>query len=122
MVLTMTYPTTWKRFLAAGCLAVAMIVGAATGAWSASLDNAKAIGLIGERPDGYVAAVQPNPPPDIAALVQQVNSKRRAAYADIAAKEGVPIEQVGALTAEKLRAQAPSGDYFLNADGTWTQK
>jgi hypothetical protein len=113
---------TWKQLLAAVCLALAMIVGAATGAWSASLDNAKAIGLIGERPDGYVAAVQPNPPPDIAALVQQVNSKRRAAYADIAAKEGVPIEQVGALTAEKIRAQAPSGDYFLNSNGTWTQK
>jgi uncharacterized protein YdbL (DUF1318 family) len=113
---------TWKRLLATVCLALAMVVGMATGAWSASLDNAKAIGLVGERPDGYVAAVQPNPPPDIAALVQQVNNKRRAAYGDIAAKEGVPIEQVGALTAEKIRAQAPTGDYFLNADGSWTQK
>ena len=121
MVLMMMRSTTWKRLLAAGWLALAMVVGVAT-ASAASLDNAKAIGLVGERPDGYVAAVQPNPPPDIAALVQQVNNKRRAAYADIAAKEGVPIEQVGALTAEKIRTQAPSGHYFLNSDGTWTQK
>jgi uncharacterized protein len=122
MVLTMTHSMTWKRLLATGCLALAMIVAVATGAWAVSLDNAKAIGLIGERPDGYVAAVQPKPPADIAALVQQVNSKRRAAYADIAAKEGVPIEQVGALTAEKIRAQARSGDYFLGPNGSWVQK
>jgi uncharacterized protein YdbL (DUF1318 family) len=122
MVLTMTHSMTWKRLFATGWLALALIVGGAAGAWSASLDNAKAIGLIGERPDGYVAAVQPNPPPDIAALVQQVNNKRRAAYADIAAKEGVPVEQVGALTAEKIRAQAPTGDYFLTPNGTWAQK
>lgn len=99
-----------------------MLVGLIGVAAAAPLEDAKAAGLIGERPDGYVAAVQPSPPPDIAALVQQVNSKRRAAYADIAAKEGVPLEQVGALTAEKIRAQAPPGAYFMTHGGGWAQK
>ena len=121
MVSAMMRCMMWKRLLATGWLALAMIVGLAASAWSASLDDAKAIGLIGERPDGYVAPVQPNPPPDIAALVQQVNNKRRAAYADIAAREGVPVEQVGALTAEKIRAQARHGDYFLTPNG-WAQQ
>jgi uncharacterized protein YdbL (DUF1318 family) len=122
MVLTMKQSMTWKRLLATACLALTMIVGVAGDIWAASLDNAKAIGLIGERPDGYVGAVQPNPPPDIAALVEQVNNKRRSAYEDIAAKEGVPIDQVGALAAEKIRAQAPTGNYFLTQGGTWAQK
>ena len=112
----------WKRFLAAGALAVAILVSVTTGAWAGPLDDAKAAGLIGERPDGYVAAVQPNPPPDIAALVSEINAKRRAAYEDIAAKENVPIDQVGAVTAEKIKTQAPAGQYFLAPDGSWVQK
>jgi uncharacterized protein YdbL (DUF1318 family) len=53
---------------------------------------------------------------------RDVNNKRRAAYTDIAAKEGVPVEQVGALTAEKIRAQAPRGTYFMTSGGSWAQK
>jgi hypothetical protein len=112
----------WKQFFAAGVLAVAILMGVAVGAWAGPLDDAKAAGLIGERPDGYVAAVQPNPPPEIAALVKEINAKRRAAYEDIAAKENVPIDQVGAVTAEKIKRQAPAGEYFLNAAGSWAQK
>jgi uncharacterized protein len=112
----------WKRFLAAVALGVAILVGVTTGAWAGPLDDAKAAGLIGERPDGYVAAVQPNPSPDIAALVSEINAKRRTAYEDIAAKENVPIDQVGAVTAEKIKTQAPAGQYFLATDGSWVQK
>ena len=112
----------WKQFLVAGGLAVAILMGATTGAWAGPLDDAKAAGLIGERPDGYVAAVQPSPPPDIAALVKEINVKRRAAYEGIAAKQNVPVDQVGAVTAEKIKQQAPAGEYFLNPDGSWTQK
>ena len=61
------------------------------------------------------------PPPDIAALVREINAKRRAAYEDIA-KQNVPIDQVGAVTAEKIKAQAPPGQYFLAPDGSWVQK
>jgi uncharacterized protein YdbL (DUF1318 family) len=115
-------PSLWKRFLAAHLLAFAVLMSAATGAWAAPLDDAKAAGLVGERPDGYVAAVSPSPTPDIAALVDQINRKRRAAYQDIAAKTGTPIEQVGALTAEKIAAQAAPGEYFMDASGQWVRK
>jgi len=114
--------TPWKRLFAGGGLALAILMGMTAGVWAAPLDDAKAAGLVGERPDGYLAAVQPNPPPDIAALVKEVNAKRRAAYEDIAAKENVPVDQVGAVTAEKLKQQAPAGEYFLNPDGNWAQK
>ena len=113
--------TPWKQILAAG-VAFAILMGMTAPVWAAPLDDAKAAGLVGERPDGYLAAVQPNPPPDIAALVKEVNAKRRAAYEDIAAKENVPVDQVGAVTAEKIMQQAPAGEYFLNPDGSWTKK
>jgi uncharacterized protein YdbL (DUF1318 family) len=112
----------WKQLLAACGLAFAILVGVTADVWAGPLDDAKAAGLIGERPDGYVAAVQPGPPPEIAALVKEINAKRRAAYEDIAAKQNVPIDQVGAVTAEKIKRQAPAGQYFLNPDGSWTQK
>jgi uncharacterized protein YdbL (DUF1318 family) len=102
----------WKRLFAASGLAIAILVGFTTGAWAGPLDDA----------NGYVAAVQPNPPPDIAALVREINAKRRAAYEDIAAKQNVPIDQVGAVTAEKIKSQAPAGQYFLAPDGSWVQK
>jgi uncharacterized protein len=111
----------WKTLMAAG-LAAAMLWSAAIDSWAAPLDDAKAAGLIGERPDGFVAAVQPSPPPDIAAIVQQINAKRRAAYEKIAAEENVSAEQVGALAAEKIKRQAPAGQYFMSSDGTWAPK
>jgi len=120
--MTRRMPSSWKQLLAAVGLALALLVGMTGGVWASPLDDAKAAGLIGERPDGYVAAVQPNPLPNIAALVTDINTKRRAAYQDIAAKQNVPVDQVGALTAEKIKRQAPAGEYFLNPDGSWSQK
>jgi uncharacterized protein YdbL (DUF1318 family) len=111
----------WKTLMAAG-LAAAMLWSAAADSWAAPLDDAKAAGLIGERPDGFVAPVQPNPSPDIAAIVRQINAKRLAAYEKIAAEENVSIDQVGALAAEKIKRQAPSGEYFMSSDGTWAPK
>lgn len=107
---------------AALLLALAAIVGRARDAHAGQLDDAKDAGQIGERPDGYLAAVEPNPPADIETLVATVNNKRRLAYAKIAASENVPVEQVGALAAEKIKAQAPAGHYFMTADGLWMRK
>jgi len=112
----------WKQTLVVAGLALALLLAIGARVFAAPLDDARAAGLVGERPDGYLAAVQPNPPPDIAALVKEINAKRRAAYEDIAKKQNVPVDEVGALTAEKIKAKARAGEYFLNADGTWTKK
>jgi uncharacterized protein len=113
--------TSWKTLMAAG-LAAAMLWCAAIDSWAAPIDDAKAAGQIGERPDGFVAALQPNPAPNIAALVRQINAKRLAAYEKIAAEENVSVEQVGALAAEKIKRQAADGEYFMSSDGTWAPK
>jgi hypothetical protein len=88
-----------------------------------SLDDARAAGLIGERPDGYVDAVQPNPPGDIQALITQINAERRKVYQQLAGQKGVPVEEVGALAAEKTIAQKlKPGMFYMNSSGQWVQK
>jgi uncharacterized protein YdbL (DUF1318 family) len=109
------------RLAGAWTVAIVLLAGTITSAWADALDDAKAAGLIGERPDGYVAAVEPNPSPDIVALIKKINAKRRSAYETIAQQENVAVEQVGALTAEKIKRQAPPGHYFMAADGRWEQ-
>jgi len=112
----------WKTLIAAGGLAAAILWGTAVDGLAAPLDDAKAAGLIGELPNGYVAAVPANPSPEVEAIVRQINGKRRAAYEEIAAEENVSVEQVGALAAEKIKSQAADGEYFMSADGYWTVK
>ncbi len=83
------------------------------------LDDAKAAGLVGEQPDGYVGAVAPSP--DVLALVDSINAKRRGAYEQIAGSEGVSVDDVARLAAEKLYRDAAPGEYLL-MDGQWVQK
>jgi hypothetical protein len=100
------------------CLVLPMSV-----AHADALDDARAAGLIGERPDGYVDAVQPNPPADIQQLISQINAQRRKVYQQLAGEKGVPVEEVAALAAEKTIAQRlKPGMYYLNSSGQWVQK
>jgi uncharacterized protein YdbL (DUF1318 family) len=94
---------------------------AAVPAMAGPLENAKSAGLVGERPDGYIAAVPGNPPAEIVALVNDINAKRLAAYTDIATKNGTSVAAVGAVTAEKLYREAPPGTYLM-VDGRWVRK
>jgi uncharacterized protein YdbL (DUF1318 family) len=109
------------KSLLASLVAVLVLVFALP-AMADALDDARAAGQIGERPDGYVSAVSGNAPANIQALVQSTNAKRLKAYQDIATKQGVPVEQVGALTAEKIIAKLPGGSYYMNSSGSWVQK
>jgi uncharacterized protein YdbL (DUF1318 family) len=87
-----------------------------------SLDQAKADGLVGEKVDGYIAAVVPNPTPDLQALITSTNDGRRQVYADLAKRNNITVEEVGILSAEKLHAGAKSGEYIQSASGQWQRK
>src|SRR4051812_12975144 len=102
-------------------LAVALMLPIA--AHADSLDSARAAGLVGERPDGYVDFVKPNPPPDVQALVTDINAQRRKVYEQLAGQKGVPVEEVGALAAEKTISQKlQPGWFYMNSAGQWVQK
>jgi len=109
-----------KSLLGGLLMALAMVFAAP--AMADGLDDARAAGLVGERPDGYVAPVSAGAPADILSLVQSVNSQRMQKYQQISAEKGVPVEQIGAITAEKIIGRLKPGWYYMDASGNWVQK
>lgn len=91
-------------------------------AFAASLDDAKAQGLVGERIDGYVGAVASNPSGEISSLVSSINAARKAEYAKIAAKNGQPVSVVEKLAAAKLIERLGAGQYYTDKGGNWIRK
>ena len=87
-----------------------------------TLDEAKSQGLVGEKVDGYVAAVIANPNAEIQALITSTNDGRRKVYADLAERNGITIEAVGIVSAEKLREKAARGEYVQSTSGQWERK
>jgi hypothetical protein len=89
-------------------------------AWALTLDQARKQGLVGERRDGYLGQVSGGG--DVAAFVNEINAKRRAAYEAVASQNGIPLNQVERLAAEKLIAEAPAGTHVMDASGRWFKK
>lgn len=83
------------------------------------LDQARAQGLIGERPNGYVGKVRGGG--DVDSLVATVNAQRRQAYQRIASSRGTSLAAVESLAGRKLIAQVPAGQFFLGSGG-WQRK
>ena len=109
-------------------LAIALGVGAVLALASAApasaldLDSARAQGLVGEQSDGYVGAVSSSPSAEVRQLVTEVNAKRRAAYEDIARKNGTAVAAVAALAGQRLLERAPPGAWIGDGTGHWYQK
>jgi len=87
-----------------------------------TIDEAKAAGYVGERPDGQAGIVKGDAPGDVKALVQEVNAERRKAYEAIARKRGIPVDAVAAQAGRKLIERAPAGQYVMTVSGQWTKK
>lgn len=105
-------------------LKLATLLGAVTLLFSSivcavDLDDAKAQGLVGEQMDGYLGAVVDNA--HVQALIDDVNAKRKAKYAELAAKNNLQLEQVEKLAAMKAFEKTSSGNYLL-VNGSWVKK
>lgn len=75
------------------------------------VDQAKAMGVIGEKYDGYIGVVdQSRVTPDLQRRIDQINNGRLAQYKEIADKTGVALSDVGIGMGEKLFARAESGE------------
>lgn len=110
-----------RRLRGLWTLCVVCLALSATPASAADLGQAKAAGYVGEQVDGYLGLVRPDAPGDVKALVQDVNRKRRAEYEQIAGKNGVAVDQVARLTAEKVIRQAAPGHYVQTPSG-WKKR
>lgn len=109
-----------RRLLIAGTAAVSFLPVRIASALT--LEEAKAQGFVGERPDGFVGIVDPKAPAAVRALVEEVNAKRRTAYQEIAHKNGVPFEAVAALAGKKLIEKTPPGQWVMDEKGQWVRR
>lgn len=85
------------------------------------VDAAKKRGEIGERVDGYLAAVKPLSA-NVQAAMNDINISRKVVYEKLAEARGQSIRVVAQLTGESQIAKADPGDYIQGADGQWKQK
>lgn len=91
-------------------------------AFAATLEEAKATGLIGEKQDGYIGLVQANVPADVVALVADVNAQRRQRYEQIARENGIDVVQVAKLAFTRAFENTLSGNYVEANPGQWVRK
>lgn len=93
-----------------------------TSAMAADLHSAKAQGLIGEQPNGYLGIVKSNVPADVRALVADINAKRKAHYQAIAKRNNTSLNIVEQLAGKKAIEKTPSGQYVRMPSGSWVKK
>ena len=89
-------------------------------AYAMSLEEAKAKGLVGEKPDGYLGIVSTSSP-EVHKLTDDVNQKRRRAYEDIAKRHGTQVDAVETLAGQKAIQNTKSGHY-VEGPGGWKKK
>ncbi len=116
-----------KAFLAAIALVVApalapVLAPATAQAASPAIEAAKANGKVGERADGYLGFVAEQVDQSLVAEVEETNIQRRAEYTRLAQEQGLSVEAVAAVTAEKLIGRLPAGQWYKNVNNQWVQK
>lgn len=79
---------------------------------------ARANGAIGEKIDGYLGFVG-SPDAALRRLVDDINIKRKASYADKARAEGVTIEEFAFAQGCILIARTSAGEKYQAPDGSW---
>lgn len=105
--------------LALAALAVAgMIPAAALAQRDPAYAAARAAGQVGEKVDGYLGYVVP-PPPSLKAVIDELNIKRKAVYAEKAAAAKATVEEYALTSGCLLISQTKPGEKYQGPDGSW---
>ena len=111
------------RFIAIPALIVILAgVGWSGPSWAISLQDAKAQGLVGEQATGYLGLVKPGASAEVKALMNEINTKRKKEYQDIARRNNTELNVVEALAGKKALERTPSGQYVKPPSGQWVRK
>lgn len=89
-------------------------------AWALSLQEARSSGMVGEKLDGYVAALKNTP--EVSSLVTEVNARRKQEYARISSQNGQPVDVVAKLAAQEVINKLPKGSSYQSPDGGWKKR
>jgi uncharacterized protein YdbL (DUF1318 family) len=84
-------------------------------------EAARASGVIGEKPDGYLGFVT-SPSPAIKALVDDINIKRKSAYTRKAQETNSTVEQFAFTSGCNLIMRTVSGEKYQTPSGNWNTR
>ncbi|MDX9835312.1 MAG: YdbL family protein [Desulfobulbus sp.] len=84
------------------------------------LQTAKAQGLVGETPSGYLAPVQTTNP-EAENLAHSINAQRKQQYEEIAKRNSTHLQAVEQLAGKKAIEKTPAGQ-FIQLNGVWLKK
>jgi uncharacterized protein YdbL (DUF1318 family) len=89
----------------------------------ATVDAAKAAGIVGEQADGFLGFVTSSADPAIKTAVAETNAGRAELYKQAAAKNNVTPAAAGAAAFETVvKGKLRPGDYYKPAGGGWVKK
>jgi uncharacterized protein YdbL (DUF1318 family) len=108
------------RRLIAGAVVAGLLVAAPAMAQDRdpAYASARAAGQVGELPTGYLGTVGGVPGP-VLRMVEDLNIKRKAVYAQRAKEQGTTIEAYAFTTGCNLIAKTASGEKYMGTDGQW---
>lgn len=99
-----------------------MLLGGPANLWALTLGEAKAKGLVGETPAGYLGIVSGKGSREVQALMKDVNRKRKQKYQGIAKRNGTSLQTVEVLAGKTAIKKTRSGHYIQLPSGKWTKK
>lgn len=86
---------------------------------TAALSAAKASGLVGEQPDGYLGTPSANA--QGSEIASRINQARRTEYQRLATQNNISLQAVEQLAGQKAIDKTASGHY-IQRGGTWVKK
>ena len=103
-------------------IAILFLALLAQGAWAIDINSAKEQGLVGEANTGLLAAVKKPPSAEVAALIRDVNARRKARFEQAARRTDATPEQVRARFYQLAVKKTRPGHYYQDARGAWRKK
>lgn len=105
----------------AGAAALAALASPVLAQRDPAYSAARSAGQVGEKMDGYLGIVGAATP-QLRAIVDDINIRRRAVYAERAQAEGATLEEY-AFTAGCLAiSRTSAGEMYQAPDGTWQKR
>jgi hypothetical protein len=108
-------------------LAIGLALGLALGGAASAQQRdpayaaARASGQVGEKMDGYLGFVSP-PSPAVKALVEDLNIKRKAVYAQQAQAQHATVEEYAFTSGCLAISRTAPGEKYQAPDGSWATR
>ncbi len=104
-----------------GLFFLSLILASPAAAQTPAVNVARAVGLVGERYDGYLGVAGPASGA-VRGQVATINIERRSLYSRLAASKSVSPQDVGITAGCQLLARVGVGEVYMWADGAWRRR